>query len=53
MAAAAIKVDGLSKRYRIGQLQSGYDTLRDSLTHATRRLLRDASTGHRQRTSGL
>jgi homopolymeric O-antigen transport system ATP-binding protein len=40
MAAAAIQVDGLSKRYRIGQLQSGYDTLRDSLTHAARRLAR-------------
>ena len=38
--AAAIQVDGLSKRYRIGQLQSGYETLRDSLTHATRRLAR-------------
>ena len=40
MAVAPIQVDGLSKRYRIGQLQSGYDTLRDSLTHATRRLAR-------------
>ena len=40
MAAAPIQVDGLSKRYRIGQLQSGYDTLRDSLTHAARRLAR-------------
>ena len=40
MGAAAITVEGLSKQYRIGQLQSGYDTLRDSLTHAARRLAR-------------
>ena len=33
-AAATIEVDGLGKRYRIGQLQSGYGTLRDSLAHA-------------------
>jgi lipopolysaccharide transport system ATP-binding protein len=39
-SAAAIQVDGLSKRYRIGQYQTGYGTLRDSMTHATRRLLR-------------
>jgi lipopolysaccharide transport system ATP-binding protein len=38
-AAATIKVDGLGKRYRIGQLQSGYGTLRDSLAHAGRRLI--------------
>ena len=38
-AAATIEVDGLGKRYRIGQLQSGYGTLRDSLAHAGRRLL--------------
>jgi lipopolysaccharide transport system ATP-binding protein len=40
MATSAIQVDGLSKRYRIGQLQSGYETLRDSLAHAGRRLVR-------------
>ena len=38
MAAAAIQADRLSKRYRIGQLQSGYGTLRDSLAHGARRL---------------
>ena len=40
MTAAAVQVDGLGKRYRIGQLQSGYGTLRDSLTHGARRLMR-------------
>ena len=38
MPAVTIQVDGLSKQYRIGQLQSGYGTLRDSLSHAARRL---------------
>jgi lipopolysaccharide transport system ATP-binding protein len=38
MATAAIEVDGLSKRYRIGQLQSGYGTLRESMAHGARRL---------------
>ena len=45
-ATATIEVDGLGKRYRIGQLQSGYGTLRDSLAHAGRRLL---GREHRQR----
>ncbi len=40
MAAATIQVDGLSKRYRIGQFQGGYGTLRDSMAHAARRLVR-------------
>jgi lipopolysaccharide transport system ATP-binding protein len=34
-----IDVEGLSKRYRLGQLQAGYDTLRDSLAHGANRLL--------------
>jgi lipopolysaccharide transport system ATP-binding protein len=37
---AAISVQGLSKRYRIGQLQSAYGTLRDSLSSAARRAAR-------------
>jgi lipopolysaccharide transport system ATP-binding protein len=37
--ATAISVEGLSKRYRIGELQSAYGTLRDSFAAATRRLL--------------
>ena len=39
MSTATIEVQGLSKSYRIGQLQSGYETFRDSLTHAARRLV--------------
>jgi lipopolysaccharide transport system ATP-binding protein len=34
-----IEVDGLSKRYRLGALQAGYDTLRDTIAHGTNRLL--------------
>jgi lipopolysaccharide transport system ATP-binding protein len=40
MATATIQVAGLSKRYRIGQLQTGYGTLRDSMAHVARRLVR-------------
>ena len=35
----AISADGLSKQYRIGQLDAGYGTLRESIVHATRRVL--------------
>jgi len=35
--ATAISVDGISKRYLIGELQSAYGTLRESVTAATRR----------------
>ena len=35
----AISVEGLSKRYRIGELQGAYGTLRDSLSASARRLL--------------
>ncbi len=38
MSTATIMVDRLSKSYRIGQLQSGYGTLRESLAHAGRRV---------------
>lgn len=38
--AIAITVDGLGKRYRIGQLRSAYGTLRDSLASAARRAAR-------------
>jgi homopolymeric O-antigen transport system ATP-binding protein len=34
----AITAEGLSKRYRIGQLDAGYDTLRESIVHAARRV---------------
>jgi lipopolysaccharide transport system ATP-binding protein len=36
----AIAAERLSKRYRIGELQSAYGTLRDSLASGTRRVLR-------------
>jgi lipopolysaccharide transport system ATP-binding protein len=39
MAATVIEVEGLSKRYRLGQLQAGYDTLRDTIAHGANRLL--------------
>jgi lipopolysaccharide transport system ATP-binding protein len=38
--STAISVEGLSKRYRIGELQSAYGTLRDSLSASVRRLAR-------------
>jgi lipopolysaccharide transport system ATP-binding protein len=37
---AAISADGLSKRYRIGELQSSYGTLRESLVRVTKQLAR-------------
>jgi lipopolysaccharide transport system ATP-binding protein len=36
--STAVTVEGLSKRYRIGELQSAYGTLRDSLTSSVRRI---------------
>src|SRR5437899_8601430 len=39
MATTVIEAEGLSKRYRLGQLQAGYDTLRDSIAHGANRLL--------------
>jgi homopolymeric O-antigen transport system ATP-binding protein len=35
----AIKAQGLSKRYRIGELQAAYGTLRESMTHAAKRMV--------------
>jgi lipopolysaccharide transport system ATP-binding protein len=39
---AAIKTEGLSKQYQIGQLRPAYGTLRDSIVHGVKRL----RTGH-------
>src|SRR5207253_944282 len=39
MPPVVIEAEGLSKRYRLGQLQAGYDTLRDSIAHRANRLL--------------
>jgi homopolymeric O-antigen transport system ATP-binding protein len=36
--AVAIEAQALGKRYRIGKLQAAYGTLRESLTHAAKRL---------------
>src|SRR2546428_13716197 len=36
--ATAIAVEGLSKRYRIGQFRAAYGTLRDSLARSAKRL---------------
>jgi lipopolysaccharide transport system ATP-binding protein len=36
--AVAVDVEGLSKRYRIGELQAAYGTLRESLSHVAKRL---------------
>ena len=37
--ADAIAVERLSKRYRIGELQASYGTLRESITRGARRLV--------------
>ncbi len=42
----AIVTDGLSKRYRIGEMQSSYGTLRDSVVAAARRVARRDHTRH-------
>jgi lipopolysaccharide transport system ATP-binding protein len=36
--SVAIEVRGLSKKYRLGEMQAAYGTLRESLVHAGRRL---------------
>ena len=46
--ATAIAADGISKRYRIGELQAAYGTLRDSLAHAARRMLGRSTTNPRR-----
>ena len=42
---SAIAAEALSKRYRIGELQHGYGTLRDTIAGAVRRI---RQTGHHQ-----
>ena len=36
LMAVAIEADGLSKRYRLGQMQAAYGTLRESMPRAKR-----------------
>ena len=40
LMAIAIEVDSLSKKYRLGEYQAAYGTLRETLVHAGRRLTR-------------
>ena len=44
----AIEAQGLSKRYRIGELQAAYGTLRESITHGARRLVGREHRPHHQ-----
>ena len=46
--AIAISVEGLSKRYRIGEFQGAYGTLRDSFSATTRRLLQREHSHHQE-----
>jgi lipopolysaccharide transport system ATP-binding protein len=36
--SVAIEVDGLSKKYRLGEYQAAYGTLRETIVHASKRL---------------
>jgi lipopolysaccharide transport system ATP-binding protein len=42
----AIEVEGLSKKYRLGEMQAAYGTLRESLSHAAKRLARQEARHH-------
>jgi lipopolysaccharide transport system ATP-binding protein len=46
--SVAIEAEGLSKRYRIGQMQAAYGTLRESLTHVAKRLTGKEHRTHRE-----
>jgi lipopolysaccharide transport system ATP-binding protein len=46
--AAAIAAEGLSKRYRIGELQSSYGTLRESLARAAKQIARGPHRHHHE-----
>lgn len=46
--SAAIAAAGLSKRYRIGQLQSSYGTLRDSLSRVAKKVARGPHRHHHE-----
>jgi lipopolysaccharide transport system ATP-binding protein len=45
---AAISADGLSKRYRIGELHSSYGTLRESLVRVSRKIARGPHRHHQE-----
>jgi lipopolysaccharide transport system ATP-binding protein len=40
MSDVAVLADGLAKRYRIGEYKAGYETLRDTVAHGARRVMR-------------
>ncbi len=42
----AVVAEGISKLYRIGEYKAGYETLRDTLSHAARRALRFEHVDH-------
>ena len=44
--STAISVEGLAKQYRLGEYQAAYGTLRESLTHAGRRVMRREHRAH-------
>ena len=46
--AVAITASGLSKRYRIGELQSGYGTLRESISRAAKKIARGPHRHHHE-----
>ena len=46
--SVAIVTEELSKSYRIGELQSTYGTLRDSMAGAARRMLRRDHEAHHE-----
>ena len=40
MITSVIQAEGLAKKYRIGEYRAAYGTLRESLSHAARRIAR-------------
>jgi lipopolysaccharide transport system ATP-binding protein len=47
--SVVVSAEDIAKRYRIGEYQAGYETLRDTLTHAARRVLRlEHRTNHQE-----
>jgi lipopolysaccharide transport system ATP-binding protein len=48
MSPTAIRVEGVSKRYRLGQYRSAYGTLRDSVSDSVARLARRELTAHHE-----
>ena len=49
LMSVAIEVEGLSKKYRLGEYHAAYGTLRETLVHATKRLTGRSTTGRARR----